>query len=68
MLDPMKHNFMKKLLALQAEGKLPAARLSEVDVLHDDWCGIYAGGYCNCRPQIRIRTHRRGRRGDPSAN
>jgi hypothetical protein len=64
MLDPMKHNYWKKLMALHAQGKLPLGRLSDVDVLHDDWCAIYVGGYCNCRPEIRIRTQR----GDPSAN
>ena len=68
MLDPTKHNYMKELLALQAQGKLSPGRLSEVDVLHDDWCGIYAGGYCNCRPEIRIRTRRQGGRADPSQN
>jgi hypothetical protein len=68
MLDPRKHNHIQKLLAMQAQGQLPAGRLSEIDVLHDDWCGIYVGDYCNCHPEIRLRTWRKGRRAGPSMN
>jgi hypothetical protein len=53
--DPTKHNYMKKLLKLQAEGKLPKVGLHDVDVAHDDWCQVYQGGYCNCDPDITIR-------------
>jgi hypothetical protein len=68
MLDPMKHNYYKKLMALYAAEKLPRRGLSEVDILHDDWCAIYTGGYCNCQPEIRVRPWRRRRPGEPSAN
>jgi hypothetical protein len=42
-------------MALYRQGKLPPSRMTEVDVAHDDWCGIYRGGYCNWGPDIRFR-------------
>ena len=63
--DPAKHNYMKKLLQLQAEGKLPKVGVNEVDVAHDGWCQVYKGGYCNCDPDIRLL---RLQSGTPSVN
>jgi hypothetical protein len=57
MYDPMKHNYMKKFMKLQRKGKLPKIGLAQVDIYHDDWCGIYRGGYCNCHPVIKLRKH-----------
>ncbi len=54
-VDPMKHNYYKKLMKLHAQGKLPTVGLHEVDICHDDWCRVYRGGYCNCEPDIRVR-------------
>ncbi len=28
--------------------------LTEVVTVHDDWCGIYKGGRCNCDPDVRL--------------
>ena len=58
--DAAKHNYMKKLLKLQAEGKLPKVGVNEVDVAHDDWCQVYRGGYCNCDPDIWLRRPQSG--------
>ena len=55
MTDPKQHNYMKKLLEMQARGELPTAGLSDVDVAHDDWCGVHTGSYCNCDPEITLR-------------
>lgn len=55
MYDPCKHNYMKKLIQLLEEGKLPFGFCSGVDVYHDDWCRINRGGYCNCNPEIKVR-------------
>jgi hypothetical protein len=55
MLDPMKHNYFKKLRKLHEQGKLSTCSLGLVDVYHDDWCGVYQGRYCNCDPEIRLR-------------
>jgi len=63
--DPTQHNYMKKLLKFQSEGKLPKVGLHEVNVAHDDWCQVYKGGYCNCDPDIQLRRPPRGR---PSIN
>ena len=54
-MDPMQHNYMKKLMDMQARGELPPGGLSDVDVAHDDWCGVYTGSYCNCDPDITLR-------------
>jgi len=48
------HNYEKKIIQLQAEGKLPAERGKVYDfkVAHDDWCRVYNGGECNCDPDM----------------
>jgi hypothetical protein len=28
--------------------------LHHVDVLHDEWCGIFKGKDCNCNPEIQL--------------
>lgn len=53
-----RHNYGKRLLAMLAEGKLEAGQLTHVDIYHDGWCAIYAGGYCNCDPEIRLRLYK----------
>jgi hypothetical protein len=54
MNDPMKHNYMKKFMQLQQQGKLPKVGLAQVDVYHDHWCAINRGGYCNCHPEFKL--------------
>jgi hypothetical protein len=54
--DPRRHNYCPKLIALWQQGKIPEGRLTDVEVAHDDWCGIHAGGYCNCDPDVRLRS------------
>jgi hypothetical protein len=55
-VDHKKHNYYKKLILLHEQGKIPTTALSEVDVYHDDWCGVHKGTYCNCDPTIEIRV------------
>lgn len=39
---------------------VPAGRVSEFDVLHDDWCDLLcARGHCNCEPTITKRDYAR---------
>ena len=57
-MDPTKHNYYKKLMKLYEQGRIPTASLTEVDIFHDDWCGVYSGEYCNCDPDIKLRTQR----------
>jgi hypothetical protein len=54
MIDPLKHNYFRKLLQLVEQGQVPRDRITEVDICHDGWCRIYRGGYCNCDPEIRL--------------
>jgi hypothetical protein len=58
MIDPMTHNYMKKLVELYKQGKLPTRGVSDIYFFHDDWCGIYRGRRCNCEPNIEIRPRR----------
>jgi hypothetical protein len=57
MLDPRKHNYFKKLLALYDLSLIRAAELVVVDIYHDSWCGVYRGQYCNCDPDIELRRY-----------
>ena len=51
---PSEHNHVKKLMAMLADG-MPAARVSDVIISHDGWCGIHRGGFCNCDPTIKFK-------------
>jgi hypothetical protein len=54
---PKTHNYLKKLLRLQAQGGLPVGvGLHQLDIYHDDWCHIYKGKRCNCDPDLRLKT------------
>ena len=52
---PRRHNYFPKLIALWEQGKIPEGRLTDVEVAHDDWCGIHEGGDCDCDPDVRVR-------------
>ena len=54
MLDPSKHNYMKKIMELCRQGKVSPAGVMMTDIYHDDWCAIYKGRHCNCDPEIKI--------------
>jgi hypothetical protein len=55
MYDPRQHNYYDKLMKLIETTTFPAGRITDVDIYHDDWCGIYRGGYCDCDPEIQLR-------------
>lgn len=59
-MDPTKHNYYKKLMRLYEQGELPTACLAQLDIYHDDWCGVHKGGYCNCDPDLQVRALPRG--------
>lgn len=46
------HNYINKLLDLQAKGVFPPGSIFDVNIFHDDWCEIYKEGLCNCDPLI----------------
>lgn len=46
----MQHNYMKKIMQMQADGTL--TKDGHITVSHDSWCAVHQGGYCNCEPDI----------------
>jgi hypothetical protein len=52
----VQHNHRVKLDRLCAAGKIPVApgSVNRIDFIHDDWCGIFAGGFCDCDPDVRL--------------
>lgn len=52
------HEYLKRLKAAQFKGILDKGSVSHAAVIHDDWCGIFSGGECNCDPDILIRTNK----------
>lgn len=55
-MEPTDHNFLRKVRALIAAGTISGGPgLTEVDVYHDDGCGIFAGGRCDCDPVVKVR-------------
>jgi hypothetical protein len=53
MTHSQQHNYIVKLLRLIEAGILPVeVGLQEVDIRHDDWCGVFQGQRCHCDPDI----------------
>ncbi len=50
------HNHRLKLERLIAAGKLPVVvgKANLIDVAHDNGCGIFRGGFCDCDPDIKL--------------
>lgn len=57
MPDVPQHNYLPKLLAMYERGEIASVGLHEVNVYHDDWCGIYAEAWCNCDPDVMLKKH-----------
>ena len=49
---PGEHNYIRKLLSMQHAGLLPVTGLYQLQVHHDDWCGVFRGARCDCDPVI----------------
>jgi hypothetical protein len=45
-------NYVAKMEKLVAEGKIPRGKVSDVEIRHDSFCGIYDSKPCNCNPDI----------------
>ena len=52
--DHLMHNYRLKFERLYAEGKIHVllGSRNNIDVGHDDGCGVYRGGFCDCDPDI----------------
>lgn len=49
------HNYQALLFELASKGKLPTeVGLHHVYIAHDDWCGIWADGHCDCDPEVEV--------------
>ena len=55
-------NYQTKILNLIAKGKIDRipGTVNLIQVKHDDWCSIFKGGICNCRPKIVTATQYEG--------
>ncbi len=51
------HNHVNKIKVLIRKGVLRAepGSIQSIEVAHDDDCGIFNGGLCNCDPDVRLR-------------
>lgn len=51
--DPILQSGYRKVInhAILA-GMLKPGEMGIIEVQHDDWCGIFKGGECNCNPDI----------------
>lgn len=47
-------NYLPLLFGTADGTTFPPGTLSVATVAHDDGCGIWAGGVCDCDPDIRI--------------
>jgi hypothetical protein len=45
----MSGNYLRALLKIAPT--LPAGFVT-INVLHDDWCAFFAGGACDCDPEL----------------
>lgn len=45
------HNYLIKFQWIASQWK-SIKGLHLLDIMHDDWCGIHGGGYCNCDPDF----------------
>ncbi len=65
--EPLRHNYMKKLVHLFESGALPEG-LAHLEVRHDDACpALRPGrGYCTCDPDLLVDGHLAGE-GSPAA-
>ena len=50
---PRQHNYIAAILRYRAAHVPIPGEITQIDVLHDGWCGINAGGRCDCDPEVR---------------
>ena len=53
------HNYQIVIAWFSKQRAYVAGTVSNTTVKHDDWCAIYNGGYCNCKPEIWINGARK---------
>ncbi len=53
------HEYLRRILLGHAHGLFEAASVCHLVIAHDEDCGIYRGGLCDCDPTITLQA--RGR-------
>lgn len=50
------HRYQEKIRKMVERGELSAdpGSLSQVEVRHDHWCGVFRGRFCGCDAEITI--------------
>jgi hypothetical protein len=48
-------NHSEKVKRLLAGRELAVGGYTEIEIVHDDWCAIFAGQDCDCNPDVSIR-------------
>ena len=49
----VQHNYVKVILAMVEAGKISQdIPLSQLEVYHDDHCGVFEGRFCDCEPEV----------------
>ena len=52
--DYSRHNYAREVAALVVSAVLTRGEVYAVDILHDDGCAIWKGGYCDCNPAVSV--------------
>lgn len=50
--EPPVPNYVPKVAEATAGLRLAAGTFQHVNVYHDEWCAMLAGGVCNCSPDV----------------
>lgn len=58
---PMNGNYLRKIMALTANGSIKSGTVAVIHVYHDEWCEINYGGECNCDPDVSVEPADPGR-------
>lgn len=48
------HNYLRKLEALADRLDKYGPSISNVEILHDEWCDFHLDLFCNCDPSINV--------------
>jgi hypothetical protein len=48
-------NYVTKIAAMQDAGTLPRVGVAQIEVFHDDWCGVFQSQRCDCDPEVRLK-------------
>jgi hypothetical protein len=46
------HNYVPKVIDFALKTSWPPGKVGHIAVRHDDWCGVWQGGRCNCNPDV----------------